>query len=114
MSFDYSDTAQEIRSAGSGAGAALCQSFGSDYWQQGELDGEEGKSFSCLLDLLNSERLLVASEAIGDGKWVPAQSSRHASERIVFDRLIGANRGVQFPIAKAHMHLAAAELMRDG
>ncbi len=75
--------------------------------------GEEGKGFSYLVDSLNSERLLVASESIGDGKWFVEQSSRYASERIVFDRPIGANQGVQFPIAKAHMNLQAAELMRN-
>ena len=75
--------------------------------------GEEGKGFSYLVDSLNSERLLVASESIGDGKWFVEHASRYASERIVFDRPIGANQGVQFPIAKAHMNLQAAELMRN-
>ncbi|WP_144110283.1 acyl-CoA dehydrogenase family protein [Paraburkholderia sp. BCC1886] len=75
--------------------------------------GEEGKGFYYLLDSLNAERLLVASESIGDGKWFIEQASRYASERIVFDRPIGANQGVQFPIAKAHMNLEAATLMRD-
>ena len=75
--------------------------------------GEEGKGFSYLVDSLNSERLLVASESLGDGKWFIENASRYASERIVFDRPIGANQGVQFPIAKAYMNLKAAELMRD-
>jgi acyl-CoA dehydrogenase len=75
--------------------------------------GEEGKGFYYLLDSLNSERILVASEAIGDGKWFVEQASHYASERIVFDRPIGANQGIQFPIAKAHMNLQAAELMRN-
>jgi acyl-CoA dehydrogenase len=75
--------------------------------------GEEGKGFYYLLDSLNSERILVASEAVGDGKWFVEQASRYASERIVFDRPIGANQGIQFPIAKAHMNLQAAELMRN-
>jgi len=75
--------------------------------------GEEGKGFSFLVDSLNSERLLVASESIGDGKWFVEHASRYASERIVFDRPIGANQGVQFPIARAHMNLQAAELMRN-
>ena len=75
--------------------------------------GEEGKGFSYLVDSLNSERLLVASESIGDGKWFVEHASRYASERIVFDRPIGANQGVQFPIARAHMNLQAAELMRN-
>lgn len=77
------------------------------------LIGEEGKGFHYLLDSLNSERLLVASESIGDGKWFTQQSSKYACERIVFDRPIGANQGVQFPIAKAFMNVQAAELMRN-
>ena len=75
--------------------------------------GEEGKGFSYLVDSLNSERLLVASESLGDGKWFIENASRYAGERVVFDRPIGANQGVQFPIAKAYMNLRAAELMRD-
>jgi acyl-CoA dehydrogenase len=75
--------------------------------------GEEGRGFYYLLDSLNAERLLVTSEAIGDGKWFVAQASRYASEREVFDRPIGANQGIQFPIARAHMNIQAAELMRN-
>jgi acyl-CoA dehydrogenase len=75
--------------------------------------GEEGKGFHYLVDTLNSERLLVSSEAIGDGKWFVEQASRYARERVVFDGPIGANQGIQFPIAKAHMQLEAAELMRN-
>jgi acyl-CoA dehydrogenase len=77
------------------------------------LIGEEGKGFHYLLDSLNSERLLVSSECIGDGKWFTQQSVRYAGERIVFDRPIGSNQGVQFPIAKAFMNVQAAELMRN-
>lgn len=75
--------------------------------------GEEGKGFHYLLDTLNSERLLVSSEALGDGKWFVEQAARYAGERVVFDRPIGANQGIQFPIARAHMNLVAAELMRN-
>jgi acyl-CoA dehydrogenase len=75
--------------------------------------GEEGSGFYYLLDSLNSERLLVTSESVGDGKWFIEQASRYVSERVVFDRPIGANQGVQFPIARAHMNLQAAELMRN-
>lgn len=75
--------------------------------------GEEGKGFYYLLDSLNSERLLVASESIGDGKWFIENGSRYASERSVFGRPIGANQGVQFPIARAYMNLQAAELVRN-
>ena len=75
--------------------------------------GEEGKGFHYLLDSLNSERLLVASEAVGDGRWFIEQASKYATERVVFDRPIGANQGVQFPIARAFMNVQAAELMRN-
>lgn len=75
--------------------------------------GEEGRGFHYLLDSLNSERLLVTSEAIGDGKWFVEQASRYASDRVVFDRPIGANQGVAFPIAKSFMNIQAAELMRN-
>ena len=75
--------------------------------------GEEGKGFQYLVDSLNSERLLVTSESIGDGKWFIEQASRYATERVVFDRPIGANQGIQFPISKAYMNLQAAELMRN-
>ena len=75
--------------------------------------GEEGKGFHYLLDSLHSERLLVASEAIGDGHWFVGKAARYGSERVVFDRPIGANQGVQFPIARAHINVEAAELMRN-
>lgn len=75
--------------------------------------GEEGKGFSYLLSSLNAERLLVASECVGDGKWFVDKARRYACERVVFDKPIGANQGVAFPIAKAHMNMAAAELMRN-
>ncbi len=75
--------------------------------------GEEGQGFKYLLSSLNAERLLVASECVGDGKWFIEKSRRYATERIVFDKPIGANQGVAFPIAKAHMNLCAAELMRN-
>ena len=77
------------------------------------LIGEEGKGFHYLLSSLNAERLLVASECIGDGRWFIEKARRYATERIVFDKPIGANQGVAFPIAKAHMNLSAAELMRN-
>lgn len=75
--------------------------------------GEEGKGFRYLLGSLNAERLLVSSESVGDGKWFVDKARTYASERIVFDRPIGANQGVAFPIAKAHMAVSAAELMRN-
>jgi acyl-CoA dehydrogenase len=64
---------------------------------QENLIGEEGKGFGYIVDSLNAERLLVASESVGDGKWFVETASRYASERVVFDRPLGANQGVQFP-----------------
>jgi acyl-CoA dehydrogenase len=77
------------------------------------LIGEEGRGFYYLLDTLNSERLLVSSESIGDGKWFVDQASKYATGRRVFNRPIGQNQGIQFPISKAHMNVQAAELMRN-
>jgi alkylation response protein AidB-like acyl-CoA dehydrogenase len=76
------------------------------------LIGEEGKGFRYILDGMNAERILIASECIGDGRWFVAKASAYAGEREVFGRPIGANQGVQFPIAQAHMAIEAADLMR--
>jgi acyl-CoA dehydrogenase len=76
------------------------------------LVGEEGKGFSYLLSSLNAERILVGSESIGDGRWFVEYAVKYSNERRVFDRPIGMNQGVQFPIAKAHMAVQAADLMR--
>ncbi len=76
------------------------------------LIGEEGRGFSYLLDGLNAERILIASECIGDGRWFIEQATAYAHQRIIFDRPIGKNQGVQFPIAKAHMAVEAADLLR--
>jgi acyl-CoA dehydrogenase len=76
------------------------------------LIGEEGKGFRYIIDGWNAERILVASEAIGDGRWFVERASSYACERVVFGRPIGANQGVQFPIAKAYAHVQAADLMR--
>ncbi len=75
--------------------------------------GEEGAGFRHIIDSWNAERILVASEALGDGRWFVERASRYATERRIFDRPIGANQGVQFPIAQAHAQLAAATLLRD-
>jgi acyl-CoA dehydrogenase len=75
------------------------------------LVGEEGKGFRYILDSMNAERILVASEAIGDGRWFVQKASKYASDRIVFDRPIGQNQGVQFPIARAYAEVEAASLM---
>ena len=75
------------------------------------LIGEEGKGFRYILDGMNAERVLVASEAIGDGRWFTEKATAYASEREVFGKPIGANQGIQFPIAKAYAQIKAAELM---
>ncbi|WP_028652729.1 acyl-CoA dehydrogenase family protein [Nocardioides halotolerans] len=76
------------------------------------LIGQEGEGFTYLLSGLNVERILVASECIGAGLWFVDRSARYAGERVVFGRAIGANQGVQFPIAQAFAQLEAASLMR--
>ena len=76
------------------------------------LIGEEGKGFKYLLDGLNAERTLIAAECIGDGYWFIDRAARYANERVVFDRPIGKNQGVQFPIAEAYIEVEAANLMR--
>jgi acyl-CoA dehydrogenase len=76
------------------------------------LVGEEGAGFRQVLDGLNAERILIASESIGDARWFVDRSVAYAGERVVFGRPIGANQGVQFPIARAFMHGRAAALLR--
>ena len=77
-----------------------------------DLVGEEGKGFRYILDGMNAERVLIAAECVGDGRWFVEKAAAYASERVVFGRPIGANQGVQFPIAQAHAQLEAADLMR--
>ena len=74
--------------------------------------GEEGKGFRTILDGLNAERTLIAAECIGDGYWFVDRATKYARERVVFDRPIGRNQGVQFPIAESHIEVEAANLMR--
>ncbi len=76
------------------------------------LIGEEGKGFKYILDGLNAERTLIAAECIGDGYWFIDRAAKYASERRVFDRPIGQNQGVAFPIAEAYIEVEAANLMR--
>ena len=76
------------------------------------LIGREGEGFGALLDGLNAERILIAAECIGDGNWFLRKASEYARERVVFGRPIGQNQGIQFPLAKAHAHVEAADLMR--
>jgi acyl-CoA dehydrogenase len=76
------------------------------------LIGEEGKGFKYILDGLNAERTLIAAECIGDAYWFVDKARRYANERIVFDRPIGKNQGIQFPIADSYIETEAANLMR--
>ena len=75
------------------------------------LIGEEGRGFRYILDGMNAERILVSSEGIGDARWFTRKAVAYANERIVFDRPIGQNQGIQFPIAHAHAEIEAADLL---
>lgn len=75
------------------------------------LIGEEGKGFKYILDGMNAERILVSAEAIGDGRWFTKTSIAYVNERRVFDRPIGQNQAVQFPVARAHAEIEAADLV---
>lgn len=75
------------------------------------LIGEEGKGFKYILDGMNAERILVSAEAIGDGRWFTKTSVAYVNERRVFDRPIGQNQAVQFPVARAHAEIEAADLV---
>jgi len=76
------------------------------------LVGEEGKGLTYILDGLNAERILIAAECTGDGYWFIDKATAYAKERVVFDRPIGQNQGIQFPIARAYANVQAADLMR--
>ena len=76
------------------------------------LVGEVGKGFRYILDGMNAERILIAAECIGDGRYLLEKAVDYANQRIVFDRQIGSNQGVQFPLAKAYAQLRAADLVR--
>ena len=76
------------------------------------LIGQEGNGFSYILDGMNAERILIAGECLGDGYFFIDRATQYARERIVFDRPIGQNQGIQFPLARAYAHLRAADLMR--
>lgn len=76
------------------------------------LIGEEGKGFKYILDGMNAERILIAAECIGDGRWFIERATNYAKERRVFDRPIGQNQGIQFPIARGYVQIEAADLMR--
>lgn len=74
--------------------------------------GDEGNGFRCVIDSWNAERILIAAECIGDGRWFIDRAVARANSRVVFDRPIGANQGVQLPIAAAYAHVEAADLVR--
>jgi acyl-CoA dehydrogenase len=76
------------------------------------LIGEEGKGFRYILDGMNAERILIAAECVGNGRWFIDKTTQRARERVVFGRPIGQNQGIQFPIAKAYARVEAADLMR--
>jgi acyl-CoA dehydrogenase len=76
------------------------------------LIGQEGNGFHQIIDSWNPERILIASEAIGDGRWFIEKAVEYANKRVVFGKPIGANQGVQFPIAQAYAHIEAANLVR--
>ena len=78
----------------------------------GNLIGEEGQGFRYILDGLNPERILIAAECVGDGRWFVERASERATQRVVFGRPIGQNQGIQFPIVRAHVNVEAADLMR--
>ncbi len=75
------------------------------------LIGQEGQGFRYILDGLNAERILVATEALGDGRWFLDKATQYAKDRVVFGRPIGANQGVQFPLARAWAELEAADMV---
>jgi acyl-CoA dehydrogenase len=77
------------------------------------LIGDEHRGFRYILDSMNAERILIASECIGDGDWFIDRSTNYANQRVVFNRPIGQNQGVAFPIAKAYASIRAADLMRQ-
>ncbi|MEX3623444.1 acyl-CoA dehydrogenase family protein [Viridibacillus arvi] len=76
------------------------------------LIGEEGKGFRYILDGMNAERILIASECIGDGRWFIERATNYANDRVIFNRPISQNQGIQFPIARAYINIEAANLMR--
>ena len=75
------------------------------------LIGQEGKGFKYILSGMNAERILIAAECIGDAKWFINKASNYSRDRMVFDRPIGKNQGIQFPIARSYSQMRAAELM---
>src|SRR5581483_10056842 len=102
---------QPIPKAGRNAVASCEVVYDDLFVPAGDRVGEEGAGFRYILDGLNAERILVASEALGTGRAALRRAVTYASERVVFGRPIGQNQGIAFPLADAHAQLAAAELM---
>jgi acyl-CoA dehydrogenase len=110
---DLENPAVDIRpipKAGRNAVASCEVRYDNLFVEDSDLVGEEGKGFSYLLDGLNPERILVASEALGIGRAALTKATSYARERVVFGRPIGSNQGLSFPLAEAHMSLHGAEL----
>jgi len=106
-------SALEIRPIATMMNHHSCEVFISDLVVGDDaLVGEEGKGFRHILDGMNAERVLIAAECIGDGRFFLDRATRYANERVVFERPIGANQGVQFPLARAHAAIEAADLVR--
>jgi acyl-CoA dehydrogenase len=104
----------EIRPIESMINHHSCELFFDDLRIPAEnLLGEEGRGFKVILDGMNAERILIAAECVGDGRYFIDKASAYASEREVFNRPIGQNQGVQFPIARAYTQVEAASLMVD-
>ena len=109
---EVKDNGLEIRPIRTMMNHATTEVFFTDMRVPAEnLIGEEGKGFRYILSGMNAERILIASECIGDAKWFIAKATAYAKERVVFGRPIGQNQGIQFPIAKAYASMRAAELM---
>ena len=102
----------EIRPIDSMINHHSCELFFDDLRLPREnLLGVEGEGFKVILDGMNAERILIAAECVGDGRYFIDKASKYANERIVFDRPIGQNQGVQFPIARCYTEVEAAWLM---
>ena len=109
---EASDSALAIKPIATMINHATTEVFFNDLRIPAEnLIGEEGKGFRYILDGMNAERILIASECLGDARWFIEKSSNYARERTVFNRPIGQNQGVQFPIARNYVELQAAKLM---
>ena len=104
---------ESLVSGTAGRGQVQNEVFFDDFKVPAEnLIGEEGRGFRYILDGMNAERILIAAECIGDGYWFIERTTTYAKERVVFDRPIGKNQGIQFPIARAYVNVEAANLMR--